>query len=482
VAVGHYYLVQEAQGLGGTTCLPAADVDSAVVGVPINLSATSGKVALVANTTPLTGGCPTGTVDLLGYGSASCFEGSPIGSLSNTTAAVRRDNGCQDTDDNQLDFLPPAGPPPVGPIPRNSLSPLNSCGGDPAQPSGFGLASPNTVLAGGTSSLTVTVTPADDPPSTGITVTANLTEIGGSASQPFNDDGGNVFSFHPTVGGSIPPGVKNIVATITDAEGRGATAPITMTAKGPTCGAERWPVKTGTDQDVGNVDVDNLVDTTIAYLGALPTPKPPYPENGRVDSPSGEAVETTVYVINAMMTKYRGEPGDSDYHIIIEDGAGNTMIVEIPFPGDAQFPPPGCLGRCSATSRFNDDIANARVEFDDRYAPVPYDHFVVLDDPVPVQVIGVGFFDLIHGQTGVAPNGIELHPVLDITFLDGGRPPRPRRLGHNGQATFNTSALSPSLGSLGYELRYSVWSSHKLRQNRAPQWGWLSGDASVASW
>ncbi len=29
---------------------------------------------------------------------------------------------------------------------------------------------------------------------------------------------------------------------------------------------------------------------------------------------------------------------------------------------------------------------------------------------------GVGFFDFIHGQTGVAPNGIELHPILDITF------------------------------------------------------------------
>jgi hypothetical protein len=31
-------------------------------------------------------------------------------------------------------------------------------------------------------------------------------------------------------------------------------------------------------------------------------------------------------------------------------------------------------------------------------------------------VTGVGFFDRIHGQTGVAPNGIELHPVLDIQF------------------------------------------------------------------
>jgi hypothetical protein len=26
--------------------------------------------------------------------------------------------------------------------------------------------------------------------------------------------------------------------------------------------------------------------------------------------------------------------------------------------------------------------------------------------------VGVGFFDSVHGQPGVAPNGIELHPVL----------------------------------------------------------------------
>jgi hypothetical protein len=30
-------------------------------------------------------------------------------------------------------------------------------------------------------------------------------------------------------------------------------------------------------------------------------------------------------------------------------------------------------------------------------------------------VTGVGFFDAMHGQAGVAPNGIELHPVLRFT-------------------------------------------------------------------
>jgi len=35
---------------------------------------------------------------------------------------------------------------------------------------------------------------------------------------------------------------------------------------------------------------------------------------------------------------------------------------------------------------------------------------------VPVWMKGVGFFDFLHGQNGVAPNGIELHPILDMNF------------------------------------------------------------------
>jgi hypothetical protein len=30
-------------------------------------------------------------------------------------------------------------------------------------------------------------------------------------------------------------------------------------------------------------------------------------------------------------------------------------------------------------------------------------------------ISGVAFFDVIHGQRGVAPNGIELHPALSFT-------------------------------------------------------------------
>ena len=35
---------------------------------------------------------------------------------------------------------------------------------------------------------------------------------------------------------------------------------------------------------------------------------------------------------------------------------------------------------------------------------------------IPVRMTGVGFFDFIHGQTGVAPNGIEIHSILSIAF------------------------------------------------------------------
>jgi hypothetical protein len=41
-------------------------------------------------------------------------------------------------------------------------------------------------------------------------------------------------------------------------------------------------------------------------------------------------------------------------------------------------------------------------------------HFTYVS--VPVTVTGVGFFDYQHGQDGVAPNAIELHPVLSVTF------------------------------------------------------------------
>jgi len=397
IAPGHYFLVQESQGAGGTTSLPAPDTIGTIL-----MSGTAAKVAVVSTTLALTG-CPTGPsiVDLVGYGStANCFESSPTPTLSNTTAAIRRGNGCVDTDNNSADLFI------GGPIPRNSASPANSCGGDPNNPSGLGDSFPTSMDPASNVLLIVTVTPATTPPSTGIAVTGDLTSIGGAASQPFYDDGthgdvtpgDNKFSFQGTVAPFTTTGAKSILTTITDAQGRSATAPITITVQSPTCGVERWSVKTGTDPDAALVDLNNPTPTTIAFLRSFTAPADPPgpPLNARV-----APAETTLYVVNATMTLYKKE-ADVDYHIVIQDSSGNTMVTEIPCPC--------CVG---VGSPFAAGIANAREEFDARLTATPFFQSVSL----PVQITGVGFFDFIHGQTGVAPNGIELHPILDIKFL-----------------------------------------------------------------
>jgi hypothetical protein len=46
------------------------------------------------------------------------------------------------------------------------------------------------------------------------------------------------------------------------------------------------------------------------------------------------------------------------------------------------------------------------------------------------RITGVAFYDFLHGQTGVAPNGIELHPVLGFACLSRGRPSVHERVVH----------------------------------------------------
>nr|MBA3671226.1 lamin tail domain-containing protein [Gemmatimonadaceae bacterium] len=116
IAPGFYYLVQEAVGSGGTTSLPAPNATGTIA-----MSATGGKVALVSNTTTLTGSpCPSpaSIVDMVAYGTGStCAEGSgPTPSPSNTNAAIRKSSGAQDTDNNAADFTAGA------PTPRNNTN------------------------------------------------------------------------------------------------------------------------------------------------------------------------------------------------------------------------------------------------------------------------------------------------------------------------------------------------------------------------
>lgn len=160
------------------------------------------------------------------------------------------------------------------------------------------------------------------------------------------------------------------------------------------CGVERWSVKVGTDPDVGLVNLSAPLTQTIAYLRSQTAPASP-PSDARV-----RPTETTEFVVDATLIEYKLE-NDSDYHLVIKDAQGNTMIAEVPDPA--------CV---ASTSPFANLIKTARQQFDAKYNATTSFQTV----SIPVRLSGVGFFDFLHGQTGVAPNGVELHPLLNIVF------------------------------------------------------------------
>jgi hypothetical protein len=170
----------------------------------------------------------------------------------------------------------------------------------------------------------------------------------------------------------------------------------------------RWAEKTGAGPDADLIDITSVVPTTIAALTSEPAPSR-WPPLGRV-----RPVETTVWVLDATVVAFKLEH-DGDYHLVLSDMHSADMIIEIPDPKSVD-----------PSSRFRIQIASARAAFDARFGqqitalaaliqpamPAP----MIVHVAVPVRVTGVGFFDFIHGQAGVASNGVELHPVLSIEF------------------------------------------------------------------
>ena len=160
------------------------------------------------------------------------------------------------------------------------------------------------------------------------------------------------------------------------------------------CSGERWSVKTGIDPDATLVNLSSATSTTIASLTGIAAPGT-LPDNARI-----QPTETTTWVLNATLVKY-ARSFDADYHMVFQDSAGRTMIAEIPDPG--------CIG---PGSPFAAGIAHARAQFDAMFTATT----AFQNANVPVQITGVGFFDYFEGQEGIAPNGIELHPIIDIIF------------------------------------------------------------------
>ena len=160
------------------------------------------------------------------------------------------------------------------------------------------------------------------------------------------------------------------------------------------CGEERWPVKTLSDPREKLVNYSPQ-DSSIGRLR-----KKPHPDVGR-KTKRIKGVETTNYRVAARLVEMKLEE-DRDIRLVVAvpSAPGRTMIVE--------FPDTTCNGASSSPKKGK--MASARSAIIAACGQPSSSHFTNLSGKA--NITGVGFFDIPHGQTGVAPNAIELHPVL----------------------------------------------------------------------
>jgi hypothetical protein len=156
------------------------------------------------------------------------------------------------------------------------------------------------------------------------------------------------------------------------------------------CGVERWAVKTLTDPGASRINL-TAQDSTVLKLGGIAPPRDPTDRLA--------PTETTVFrLTDVQMTAFKQE-ADSDIHVAIKDTAGQTMIAELP------------SASCDSTAQptLRSEMTTARNAFVAACGQPTGSYHTITGKAT---ITGVGFFDRIHGQRGVAPNGIELHPVL----------------------------------------------------------------------
>ncbi|MBV8855979.1 MAG: hypothetical protein JOZ02_03370 [Acidobacteria bacterium] len=125
---GKYVLYQFGSSGTGGAALPTPDSNNSTP-VNLNLPPDAGRVALIKGIPThayAQYGCAPGIdaalADFVSYGSATCAEGGGVlPAPTVTTALLRFDDGCGDTDNNISDFGP------LAPNPRNTSSPARLC-------------------------------------------------------------------------------------------------------------------------------------------------------------------------------------------------------------------------------------------------------------------------------------------------------------------------------------------------------------------
>lgn len=161
------------------------------------------------------------------------------------------------------------------------------------------------------------------------------------------------------------------------------------------CGIERWKIKSLSDADTVFVNFTSIKKSSVHEQVNLTAPI------GKLGSRL--ASEVTNYSIDCYIIGFKKED-DKDIHIIIEDiNTDETMVIEIVSPDckDVQN-----------TSR-KEQMKNLLIWFNNNIG-TPRTTFTFLNKHKLVTITGIGFWDNLHGQKGMAENGREIHPVLSI--------------------------------------------------------------------
>jgi hypothetical protein len=155
--------------------------------------------------------------------------------------------------------------------------------------------------------------------------------------------------------------------------------PASATSGRTDCGTERWTVKTLQDRPA-------LLPIQTTTIAALITQAKPSPLPG-----NRAPFERHQFRITAQVVRVHSED-DGDLHLVLQDAAGHTMIAEAPTAA--------C--NAGATTQRRQQMAQART---------------AVKVCGKAEIVGVAFFDFFHHQDGVAPNEIELHPILSFKCL-----------------------------------------------------------------
>ena len=332
VQAHQYFLVQmsDATGSGGGALdLPTPDVLSTAVA----MSATAGKVALVSNTVtlataagspPVCPGAAAGVVDLVGYGAtANCSETSPAPAPATATAVLRAGAGCTDTNNNSTDFTVGA------PTPRSSATAANSCGA-PGNPSGTGSASPATVAAGNSTTLSAVITAGGNPASTGIAVACDLTAIGGGIGFNLPLASGTTYLSTYALPGATAAQAYSLPCTVSDGQARSGWFNIALSVTG----GSTPPTATGTASPAPVTAGNSLILTATATSGANPT------DNNLTSTcnltPLGGAASVTLPVTYTVPVNTT--PGSITLSCTVTDTVPRSSTFSIGFT--VQAPPP----------------------------------------------------------------------------------------------------------------------------------------------